>query len=251
MPSPPGGSSFGGYTPERAEHISRSVDWLMNGTGPDGKGRPDDTSLPGNARWVRLLEPLAKATNSLTGQAEAEFRFMTDALNVNNRDIEESDSSDPDGVVVNRSTDYEAGLNEIILVIPIEGTEDEWAPVAASASGPTLVTGSCDCSCIEDGDIVVDTHTTTSQWAVSLAEIIVQETHGRVILPANEHLLTWNSGAGYWQKNIGSELLGEYNDDSPYTFPSTPSPAYIRFDNNDSGYMTLKIVWPDDLIPAP
>lgn len=252
MPSVPGSNgSFGGYTPERAREISDSVDRLTHGNYPQGSGRPDNTTAPPGARWVRLLEPLAPAENPTTGQTQAEFRFLVDSLDPSTRDVEDSTSSAYDGIVVNRSPTYEAGSSDILLVVPIEGTEDEWAPVVSGGSGPVVVTGSCGCDCIEDGDITVSSRDTTSQWTVALSEIVVQETHGTVHLPANEHVLTWDSGGGYWNKNIGAELLAYRTGGASYTFGSTPSPAYIRFDNDDSGYMTLKIVWPDNLIPAP
>lgn len=252
MPASPGfNSSFGGYTPERASEISRDVDRLVHGNYPFSSGRPDNTSTPAGGRWVRLLEPLVKATNATNGQTEADFRFLVDDLDPDNRNIDDSESTDPDGVVVNRSPTYEAGTGDVLLVLPIDGSEDEWAPVVSGGSGPVTVTGSCGCDCIDDGDITVDGYTTTSQWTVSLSEVVVQETHGTVHLPANEHVLAWNSGGGYWQKNIGSELLAYRTSGASYPLSPAPSPAYIRFDNSDSGYMTLKIVWPDNLIPAP
>lgn len=120
-------------------------------------------------------------------------------------------------------------------------------PVSSTSSRPQLNSGTCGCVCIDQGDIVVSSYETSSVMVVALSELENEETHGRVLLPANEHELTYNVGLGYWYKDVSDELIAYYNSGNPYTL--TGVTATIVFKHNDGDYMSLEIDWPDDLVP--
>ena len=167
--------------------------------------------------------------------------------------IIERDSSS-DQLVYNYSTSRISGDSEWISIIKTKN--GRWVALTTSPStlGPSLSSGICSCSCIDEGDIVVGGYETTSRLSVVLPELINQEVKGKVYLPAGEYILDYSSSLGYWLVDISSDLLAFYNNGSPYTIPTTGSgilaSGSIKYRHSDgTGYQTLEINWTDNLIP--
>lgn len=240
--------TLGGFSVERATDVARTVDRVKHLL-PSLLGGEDGNINLNGPRWVELMEDLDKATNSKTGATEAEFRFLVDDLNSDNRDLSSSTSSEADGKIVNRSVSYSATVGAVMLAIQVG---DEWTPVVPTAGRATLVSGVCGCYCIEEseGDIIVDGKKTSSRVVVSLGTLrstAAEEPNGSTVLPANEHLLDYDSGDGYWSKDISSEILGFDLDGDPATI--TVTGAYIRWEPTASPDMKLTVHWPNGLVP--
>jgi hypothetical protein len=233
---------IGIFTLDDATAIRRQV------LGKATSGQPSDAAkkqnVTGKAYYVKLLQDLAAATDAKTGYTQAEAVVLKYGPSADNLDMDEAGTSDSEKITVTNRSKVFTGLTGDYLFVIRMGAE--YVPQVSGTA--TTVIGTCECTCIEDGDITVGGHTTTSVWIVSLSEITVDETYGRVTLPASDHLLFWQSGSGWWSKNIGAALVAVRYDGTPVTLTPTPSPAYIRFEHNSSGYQKLTIQWPDNLI---
>ena len=81
--------------------------------------------------------------------------------------------------------------------------------------------GSCQCTCIEDGDIEVESIITTSVWTVVMSQVRFVQTNGTITFPAGTYTITWDSGSSTWTLDIGSYLTAAYNDASDATADTT------------------------------
>lgn len=100
-----------------------------------------------------------------------------------------------------------------------EGWYPEIRPRAANSG--TSINGTCACTCIEDGDIEVQSIITSSVWMVAMSNVRFVQTNGTITFPAGTYTLTWNSGTSIWELDIGSYLTAAYNDDSDATGDTT------------------------------
>ena len=100
-----------------------------------------------------------------------------------------------------------------------EGWYPEIRPRGTNAG--TSSSGSCACTCIDDGDIEVDTIITTSVWTVAMSAVRFVQTNGTITFPAGTYTITWDSGSSTWTLDIGSVLTAAYNDASDATADTT------------------------------
>jgi hypothetical protein len=180
-------------------------------------------------------------TGDAPGSAECEIWRIIDN-NLTPMDI-------PDKTVYNISTNVIPGQTWIVVLRTKDGV---W--LAASAAGPSttpLISGVCGCFCYKESeyDIIVGGEKTTSRVAVALANLYSkksEEPYGVTVLPADEHWLDYDSGDGFWSKNVSSQIIGFDSLGAPVTL--TVTGAYIKWDPLASPDMRLEIHWPNNLI---
>lgn len=105
-----------------------------------------------------------------------------------------------------------------------ENSTTKVAPVVPLSSGGTGSGGSggCTCTCIDNGDILVNGIETTSKWSVPFT--VAQEfeqANGKIVLPAATYVVTWDAGLSKWILDIGANLISFYNDGTSATTATT------------------------------
>lgn len=162
--------------------------------------------LPATDYFVKLLEPLAPASNPETGYSQADARIMryTQPVNPNNLNLEASGDDDSTKLIItNRSLTYYAEPNDIILVRRIGS---EYAPLIA-AGGTFATSTDCPCDCIEEGDLLLRDEMVPLKYVVKLPDLAFKTEYGTVYLPAGSYTLTWNNTRGMWVLDIGNRLI--------------------------------------------
>lgn len=239
---------YGVYTQEDAIAIKNRVLGSTKNVLGNGESRP----LP-KMYYVQLTEALeAAGSNTEYTQAEAVvLRYELNsadggALNAETLDMVVTDSDkDFNKITVTNRSGSSLSSGALLFVIK---WRSEYVPVSLSgASGSS--TSACPCECLDNGDIIVNSNETTSQWRVQMPTVRQSETNGTAVFPAGTYTVTWDSGNSYWVKDIGDDLTAEYNDGSDATSASTLSGELI-FRDNDSSYTTLKLTI-TATIPAP
>jgi hypothetical protein len=204
-------------------------------------GPADDAKLlqrEDEGYYVRLLGDLAAATGDLTGytQTTARIRRYKQGVLSDSLDMEEADSDADIVTVTNRHTNYSASLGDIIFV---ERYGAEYRP--PSGSGGAAAADGCGCSCLDNGDIVVDGVETTSQWVVGFgSDVIENQLHGSIHLPAGSYTLTKVSGQSYWRLDVGDDLVA-YNLDGEDVTPTVTMDGTLTFYKSSGGKTKLEL----------
>lgn len=95
-------------------------------------------------------------------------------------------------------------------------------PIVYGGGGGTTTTSTgCGCSCIENGDIVVDGIVTSSRWGITVPRVSIDQTYGKIILPAGAYIVVYDSGSGTWVLDVGDSLIAFYNDGTDSTADTT------------------------------
>lgn len=239
---------LGAYSLQDAIEIKNRV----LGNNVNKTGINDKRMLP-KMYYVQLTEDLDAAdSNTEYTQAEAVvLRYELnsadgEALNVETLDMVVTDEDkDFNKITVTNRSGSSLSSGALIFVIK---WRSEYVPVSLSgASGSS--TAACPCECLSNGDIIVNSNETTSQWRVQMPSVRQDETNGTAVFPAGTYTVVWDGTNGYWVKDIGDDLTAEYNDGSDATSASTLSGELI-FRDNDSSYTTLKLTI-TATIPAP
>lgn len=194
---------FGVFSVETAAEIHRRV--LGNSSPQKPTDGQKQLLLPATDYFVKLLEPLAPASNPETGYAQAEARIMryTQPINPNSLNLEPAGSDDSTKIkVTNRSPTYYAEPNDVILVRRIGS---EYAPLIA-AGGTFATTTDCPCECIEEGDMLLRDEMVPSKYIVKVPDLEFKTDFGIVRLPAGSYTVTWNTIRGLWVLDIGNNL---------------------------------------------
>lgn len=84
----------------------------------------------------------------------------------------------------------------------------------ASVAAPTE---SCPCTCIEEGDAVVNGIVTTSRWSVAMKQEKFKQGYGTIIFPAGSYTVVLNDAGDKWELDIGDVLTAIYLDGSDAT----------------------------------
>lgn len=139
-------------------------------------------------------------------------------------------------VVTNRSTNYSAQSGDVIQV---DRLGSEWAPKHASG-GANNSGDNCGCSCIEDGDLVVNDIDTTRVMCVAFNTLVFNQTNGSIKLPAGDYCLVWSSATQSWVLDVGDNLEANYLDGSDAT-SNTIMDGSITLTFPSSGMSTLSV----------
>ncbi len=99
-------------------------------------------------------------------------------------------------------------------IIPVIGLGDS----GASSGG----SGSCDCTCIETGDIYVNGVLTSSKWNVTFRKVQKRkQANGWIELPAGTYVVTWSTTRSLWFLDVGSYLVSFYSNGTSATSATT------------------------------
>lgn len=113
----------------------------------------------------------------------------------------------------------EEGTGFIVMHQPVEGVGTVVQLGGGSGGGSS--SGGCPCTCIDNGDLIVDDIETTSQWSVVMSAQTFKQTYGNIIFPAGTYVVEWDSGTSLWTLDIGADLTAEYLDGSDATADTT------------------------------
>jgi len=209
---------LGGYTFDDATEIKRRVLGLSNSQKMlDGKKQ---LTVQNQQYYVKLLEPLDAATNPETGYTQANARILryVQPVDPNSLDMEESGTGGHEILkITNRSTAFSAAIGETIRV---DRMGSEWSPSHGSG-GHSTDDGGCACSCLNEGDLVVNDVDTTFLMSVTFPNLVFEQVNGSITLPAGTYVLSWNGSTEQWALDIGDSLTSEYLDGSDATANTT------------------------------
>ena len=179
----------------------------------------------------QAIDAITAAIDALTGETTFTFSLLR---NTAAGDLEDS------GLVLtgtNRDTVFAADAGTVIVLGRVDG---EWRPLGAGGAGAADCC--CACTCIDNGDIEVDGLETSSRWAVQLNTVTEVQANGSLVLPAADHYLDWDSGAGYWIKTVTPEMTAAYTSGNDATGATTMTGTLI-LRKDDGGYTTLKLAF--------
>ena len=89
---------------------------------------------------------------------------------------------------------------------------------------------------------------TSSQWSVTLPQVHIDQTHGRITLAAGTYVIVYDSGSGTWVLDIGDVLSAAYNDGSDATEDTTLDGTITMAWGGSTASISVCI---DGTIPAP
>lgn len=184
---------------------------------------------------IRTVEVVGENCDGNANQYEVQYKYydtVNSAWTRDNRDTEKY-CMDPSQLL----TDVEVGDT---LVVYWDHQSGIFRPLTGSVIASGGSGSGCTCRCIENGDIVVETVTTTSHWQVSLPSVQLNDTFGYATWPGGLVDLYYDEGDGFWSLDIGDDMTATYNSGNDATSDSTLS-GTITFKKDDSGYTTVNI----------
>lgn len=122
--------------------------------------------------------------------------------------------------------------------------------VYGGGGGGTTTTSSsgCGCTCIDNGDIEVNSIITSSKWSVTVPKVTVDQTYGRITLPSGTYVIEYDSGSNTWILDIGDQLTATYNDGTDATADATLDGTITMSWGTSAASISVCI---DGTVPAP
>lgn len=122
--------------------------------------------------------------------------------------------------------------------------------VYGGGGGGTTTTSSsgCGCTCIDNGDIEVNSIITSSKWSVTVPKVTVDQTYGRITLPSGTYVIEYDSGSNTWILDVGDQLTATYNDGTDATADATLDGTITMSWGTSAASISVCI---DGTVPAP
>lgn len=170
----------------------------------------------------------------------------------------EEDATHAVGASIGHVADkWTAGSGGSEFTVLDEKNDHDIVPVVAMSGSSSTTTsggggggGSCECACVDHGDLLITGIETTSKWSVSLSQQKFEQTYGNIILPAGTYVVEWVSSSSTWTLDIGDDLTAAFNDGSDATSVTTMDGTLTLTWSGVGSTPSLKLCV-DGTIPAP